>query len=325
MINFVIIGGGWRAEFYLRIAKALPDIFSVSAICVRNTERAAEIAHKYNVKTVASVEEVLREPFDFIVNCINKNEISSMAVQLADMGYYVLCETPIMNQPESKHCYDRIQVAEQFHKKGRYQAIKKLIDSGIIGEINHIHMSVAHDYHAMSLMRFFLQDDNKPKLLSDLTLQDRMVKTNGRVGVLEHKKLENAAQTIKVFRFNKATVVYDFNPEQYFSPIRKDRLLIRGAKGEIEDNVVRYLNDNSEPISSNISFTSAGLLDGFYCNKITFENQVLYSYPFHSARLSEEEMAIAECLRGMKDFVQSGEALYSYERAYHDYAYFMNK
>ena len=47
MINYVIIGGGWRAEFYLRIAKAIPEKFNVSAICVRNPERRQYIAEKF--------------------------------------------------------------------------------------------------------------------------------------------------------------------------------------------------------------------------------------------------------------------------------------
>ena len=43
MINFVIIGAGWRSEFYLRIAKALPEVFNVSAIYIRNKESAEAI------------------------------------------------------------------------------------------------------------------------------------------------------------------------------------------------------------------------------------------------------------------------------------------
>ena len=93
MINYVIIGGGWRAEFYLRIAKAIPEKFNVSAICVRNPERRQYIAEKFNVKVFSSIEESLREHFDFIVNCINKENISDLSVTLADMGYYVLSET----------------------------------------------------------------------------------------------------------------------------------------------------------------------------------------------------------------------------------------
>jgi len=60
MINFIIIGGGWRAEFYLRIAKALPEKFNVSAICVRNHERANYIRDYFNVNVVSSIEEAFR-------------------------------------------------------------------------------------------------------------------------------------------------------------------------------------------------------------------------------------------------------------------------
>ena len=137
MTNFVIIGGGWRAEFYLRIAEALPDTFCVSAVCVRNPERAEYILKKFNVKVVNSVEEILNESFDFIVNCINKEHISDLSIELADRGYYVLSETPVIKKPEEGHCYKKIQIAEQFHLKGTYHVIKKIIDSGIIGMIKY--------------------------------------------------------------------------------------------------------------------------------------------------------------------------------------------
>ena len=96
MINFIIIGGGWRSEFYLRIAKMLPEVFSANAICVRNPKRAKYLSNEFNIKTVSTIDEDLKEPFNFIVNCINKDDISDLSVELADKGYYVLSETPIM-------------------------------------------------------------------------------------------------------------------------------------------------------------------------------------------------------------------------------------
>lgn len=320
MINFVVIGGGWRAEFYLRIARSLPHMFNVSAICVRNPERADYISAKYSVKVLGTVDEILNEPFDFIVNCINKEDISDLSTELADCGYYVLSETPIIKSPVSGHSYDRIQVAEQFHLKGSYQAIKKIIDSGIIGTVGHINISVAHDYHAMSLVRFFLDDYAGPELLGDFSLDDSMLVTNGRSGELDVKKTDIKTQKIRIYKFRNATVIYDHNTEQYFSPIRKDRLLIRGTRGEIENSHVRYFNSNNEPVHSDIRLNTAGLLDGFCNDKITFEDKVLYTFPFKEARLSEEETAIARCLMGMSEYIKTGKQLYSYERAYEDYA-----
>ena len=322
MINFVIIGGGWRAEFYLRIAKAIPEKFHVSAICVRNPGRRQYITEKFNVKALNSIEECLQEPFDFIVNCINKEDISDLSVELADMGYYVLSETPVIKKPEQGHCYEKIQVAEQFHLKGTYQALKKIIGAGVIGDVNHIQLSVAHDYHAMSLLWFLLDDCEKPNLISSHILDDKMLRTHGRIGEFAEKIEEITHQQIKMYQFKNATAIYDYNIEQYFSPIRKDRILIRGTKGEIENTQVRYLNSDNKAVCCDIKTVMAGLLDGFYYDKITFEDKILFEFPFKEARLSEEEIAIAQCLIDMNNYIKTGKELYSYKRAYEDYIYF---
>ena len=67
MINYVVIGSGWRAEFYLRIAKLVPEVFCVTAMCVRNDEKAKYFENKYGVKTFRTVEETLKEKSDFAV------------------------------------------------------------------------------------------------------------------------------------------------------------------------------------------------------------------------------------------------------------------
>ena len=322
MINFVIIGSGWRAEFYLRIAKALPEKFHISAICVRNPECMKRITEKFHVKVLSTIEECLQETFDFIVNCINKEDISDLSVELADRGYYVLSETPVIKKPEQGHCYEKIQVAEQFHLKGTYQAFKKIIDTEVIGNVNHIQLSVAHDYHAMSLFRFLLDDYEKPDLISSHILDDKMVRTHGRIGEFAEKTEAVTQQQIKVYQFKNATAIYDYNIEQYFSPIRKDHILIRGTKGEIENDQVRYLNSDNKAVCSGIKTVMSGLLDGFYYDKITFEDKILFEFPFKGARLTEEETAIAECLVKMSEYIKNGKEYYSYNSAFEDYNFF---
>ncbi|RYG23273.1 gfo/Idh/MocA family oxidoreductase, partial [bacterium] len=43
MTRFAIVGAGWRTEFFLRIAKALPDQFEVTKVLVRSDEKAKAI------------------------------------------------------------------------------------------------------------------------------------------------------------------------------------------------------------------------------------------------------------------------------------------
>ena len=58
-ITFGIIGGGWRADFFLKIAQELPDRFRVSAMMVRNAEKGAEIEQRWNVPTYRTFDETL--------------------------------------------------------------------------------------------------------------------------------------------------------------------------------------------------------------------------------------------------------------------------
>ncbi len=335
-ITYSIIGAGWRSEFYLRIAKLIPDKFCVACICTRNEERAKEIAKRFDVKIVRTIDELKTIPCDFIVNCINKNDISELSFKLAEEGFAVLAETPACVSREHADCLlkrykdnYKIQVAEQFHLKPMYQAIKRIIDKGIIGEPYFVNMSVAHDYHGMSLIRFFLNTDTEPicntspvKFL-DYGCASPILHTHFRNGELENKEIKTSEHTIKVFGFIGKTAIYDFEPEQYFSPIRTDRLLIRGDRGEIENDIIRYFNKNNEFVESKIVQHKSGNLDGLYSGNITFENKVIYKSQFGDARITDEETAIAEVLIKMKEYVECGKQFYSFKRAVEDAVYFI--
>ncbi len=41
--SFAIVGAGWRAAFFLRIARALPGRFAVTGMVVRDPERAQQM------------------------------------------------------------------------------------------------------------------------------------------------------------------------------------------------------------------------------------------------------------------------------------------
>lgn len=322
MIKFVIAGGGWRSEFYLRIAQALPKEFSVAGIYIRNNDRRAYIEQKYNVKTFSSLDDLLNEDFDFVVNCISYSYVSDFAIELADKGYFVLSETPALKAPIGSHAYEKIQVAEQYHQKGTYQAIKKLIDTDTIGDVHYINISVGHDYHAMSMMRFLFSDYEKPQKLCDFNLTDPMIISHSRGGESTEKPIRNTSNRVMIFSFGSKTAIYDYNSEQYFSPIRRDRLLIRGTKGEICNNTVRFFNSEGKLTEGEIVLKTSGLLEGFYNDRIVFFDRVLYDFPYKNARLSEEECAVMQCLIGMKNYIDTGEEFYSYQKAYEDFHFF---
>lgn len=333
MIKYGIVGAGWRSEFYLRIAALMPDSFKVSGIYIRNTQKQKEFASKYNVNICSSLEELLKTDYDFIVSCVNKTGICDTVRELAGKNIPLLTETPIGTSLKEidDFLYEikpdwRVQVAEQFHFMPRNAAIKRVIESGILGEITQVQLSCCHDYHAASLIRFFLGTGNEIPEASSFTLPDKVNRYNSRAGLLSEPETVTAEEKFVVLRFKEKTAIYDFNYEQYFSDIRRSRILIRGTNGEILNDECTYLKYGF-PHSFRLQRNSYGAnesLDGFTLVNITAEGKVLYENPFKSARLSDEEIAIATCLLKMKKYLETGIPFYSLKEAALDSKIFLS-
>lgn len=317
MIKYAIIGAGWRSEFYLKIAALLPNEFSVSGIYIRNSEKQKEFAKKYNVKICGTLDGLLKTDFDFIVSCVNKDGISDMIKTLTALDIPVLTETPVTDGTLG----GRVQVAEQFHFMPRNQAYKKIIDSGILGEVHSVRLSCCHDYHAASLIRFFLDTGFEKPEITSISLIDPVTRYNSRTGYITPAVIKEE-EKIKIFKFKDKTAVYDFSFEQYFSDIRSSQINIRGTNGEIVNNTCSYLKDGV-PQRFEIYRNTYGVeesLDGMCLFNITGGGEVLYTNPFPLARLSDEEIAIATCLVKMKAYIKTGEAFYSLKDAEFDCA-----
>ena len=332
MIKYGIIGAGWRSEFYLRIAALMPDTFKVSGIYIRNPEKQVEFAEKYNVKIVTSLDELLNTDFDFIVSCVNKAGICDTVRELANKNIPVLTETPIGTSvseiddflAEIKPEW-RVQVAEQFHFMPRNAAIKSIIESSILGEITQVQLSCCHDYHAASLIKFFLGTGDEMPETSSFTLPDSVNRYNSRAGLLNEPETVTSEEKFVVLRFKDKTAIYDFNYEQYFSDIRRSRILIRGTNGEILNDECTYLKDGL-PHSFTLKRNSYGTnesLDGYTLVNITAEGMVLYENPFKGARLSDEEIAIATCILNMKKYLETGLPFYTLIEAANDSKMFL--
>ena len=58
-IEFAIVGAGWRAEFFLRIARTLPDRFRIAGMAVRNGERGKAVEAAWGVSTFCDIDGLL--------------------------------------------------------------------------------------------------------------------------------------------------------------------------------------------------------------------------------------------------------------------------
>ena len=57
--RFAIVGGGWRAEFYLRVAAAIPERFGVSGVLARDATKRAALGSAFSVATPSTLDDLL--------------------------------------------------------------------------------------------------------------------------------------------------------------------------------------------------------------------------------------------------------------------------
>ena len=284
----------------------------------------AEFGEKYDINIYKTLDEMLDTNPDFVVSCVNKAGMCDQIELLCQKGVAVLSETPVGDCDEQADLFLskvkpewRVQVAEQFHLQPLHQAIKAVIDQGVIGEVSHVHLSCCHDYHAVSLIRTFLGVEDVIPAVKSVEFNQPLTIYNGRGGVMDKPFEKESTHTLSFMDFGGKTALYDFVKEQYFSDIRRTRIAIQGTKGEIVDGVCTYLEGNI-PCRfelDSIRRGAEGNLDGMYLDCITAKGNMLYKNPFGKARLTDEEFAIATCLVKMDEYLKTGKEFYSVGKA----------
>lgn len=92
-IRFGLIGSGWRAEFYIRIAKALPEMFDLAAVMIRGKEKGEAFSEKFGVKVVNTLDELVEKEPEFVVMAIKRGIVTENLITLFKRGIPVLTET----------------------------------------------------------------------------------------------------------------------------------------------------------------------------------------------------------------------------------------
>ena len=327
-IDFGIVGAGWRAEFFLRIAAALPDRFRVAGLVRGTSTRAQEVGERFGVPVFASVAQLIDAARPaFVVTSVPRDVNAAIIRQVLDRNTAVLSETPPAPSVESLNALWRevggapVQVAEQYHLQPHHAARLRLAASGKLGPISQAQVSVAHDYHGVSLMRRFLGITFEDATVATHRFQSPLVEGPDRYGGPAREMLKTSSQDISLFDFGDRLGVLDFSGDQYFSWVRGQRLLVRGERGEIIDLTATYLRDFKTPIRLDLVRHEGGAngnLEGKYLKGIQAGEEWVYENPLAPATLSDDEIAVGTCLLKMAHYVESGEQFYPLAEACQD-------
>lgn len=327
--RFVIIGYGWRADFYYRIAKMLPERFEICAGVLRTAERAKEVAEREHVFATSDLKEALSTKPDFAVLCVPRNIVKDYLIRLTEEKIPVLCETPPGKDiaeltalwEETEKRGGRIQVVEQYFLQPYYAAVQKIIEAGYLGEISSVMLSALHGYHAISIYRKFLGIKYENCVIQGQRFSSSVTATNGRGGFVTDGSVIREERDWASLSFeNGKTALFDFEGEQYFSLIRERHWNIRGLRGEINDMNVRFLNDRNLLVEQSLKRMDVGINNNSEWSHygILFLDRQVYENPYYPARMNDDEIAVASCLSAMKEYVETGKEFYPLREALQD-------
>ncbi|HEY3330686.1 MAG TPA: Gfo/Idh/MocA family oxidoreductase [Capsulimonadaceae bacterium] len=331
-IKFAIVGAGWRSDFYLRVAKALPERFAVTGVLMRNAEKADAVREAWGVPAfVGTLDDLLRDKPSFVVTSVPWPVNPGLLSELAERKIPALSETPpapdvaqMLALWDKVGATARIQIAEQYPFQPLHAARIALAASGKLGTISHAYVSAAHGYHGVALIRRLLGVGLEPVAINAQKLVSDIIAGPGRNGPPAEEQTVRSEQVIATLRFEGGqSAVFDFTGDQYFSWIRSARILVRGDRGEINNVDVRYLQDFGTPIQTTLVRRDAGQignLEGYHHIGYMAGDSWVYRNPVAPGRLSDDEIAIADSLLRMGEYAAGGPGFYNLADGFHDHA-----
>jgi predicted dehydrogenase len=330
--RFAIVGAGWRTEFFLRIVAALPERFRLEGLVVRDAEKGRRVEEQWGHPTCRTVPELLaRVRPEFMVASVAYGANYEVNRALLETGLPVLSETPpAATLEEMQQLWEavtsrgaRFQVAEQFTRQPHHAARLAAVRQGRIGLVHKAYVSVCHGYHGTSLIRHFLNVGFAEARIVGISFTDRVLDPGGREGPPDAPVVKEHGQQIALLDFGGGRqAVFDFVGVQYFCPIRNQRVTIRGERGEVIDQILYTQSDRGEPITLPFHRHMAGPngnLEGHYLKGIQLGETWVYRNPTAPARLSDEEIAMADVLQGMGEYVRGGPEVYPLAEAMQDH------
>jgi predicted dehydrogenase len=329
-IRFALVGSGWRAGFFQRVAAALPDLFDLTGLLTRDPETGDAVARDWGTASHRTLDGLLAAKPKFVVVSVPWPITPVLLRELTDRGVPALAETPPAPDLDGLKALEplakagaRIQVAEQYQFQPMHAARIAVARSGRLGTVTQAQVSSCHGYHGIDLIRRLLRDDEPaPVTITARSFASPLVKGPDRSGPPTTETIIQSEQVIAQFDFGDRLGVLDFTDDQYFAWIRSPRHLVRGERGEINGTTVRYLADFQTPITLEFTRHDAGRdgdLSGYHHVGITLGAEWLSRNEFAPGRLADDEIAIATCLQRMAEYIDGGPDFCSLADGVHDH------
>lgn len=329
LVRFAIVGGGFRSHFFLRVARALQQRFTCIGMAVRNPDQARLFKDTWGVPVHPDLDGLIAagRP-DFVILSVAKDATPGLIAEVTRAGLPVLAETPpaptlqgLLDLWQRVKAGARIQVAEQYPLQPVNAARIALARSGLLGTVSEVQLAVTHDYHAMALLRQMLGVSFEPVRISARDFTTRVMRGPGRGGPPTEPIIDEERQLFAYLDVAGKLGVYEFTHGQVRSWIRAGRVLIRGERGELNNDEVRYMRDFRTSVRLDLQRIDTGQASNpetYYHRGFMAGETWLYENPWPGVAMGDDEIAGASLMAKMADYCGGGSEPYPFAQGAQD-------
>ena len=331
--TFGIVGSGWRSDFFQRVAQAAPDRLRVAGVVTRSAEKGEAVTAAWGTPTYRTAADLVRaQRPHFVIASVPWPAMPDVVRELVDLGVPAMAETPPAPDLDGLRSLwadvggrGSVSVAEQYMLMPGHAARLAVVRDGVIGTPTSVEVSSTHLYHAVSMIRTFLDAGLDDAVVGArqfaAPLLDPLSPSGWNPAATERPR----TTTIATIDFGAGRMgLYDFVDNQWWNPVRARRLVVRGSVGEIVDDAVVRLLEPTVPVTSRLEYRRTGVdmnLEGNDVVHVTFDGQVVYRNPWVGTRLSEDDIAVASILGAQGAFARGeGRNPYGLAEACQDHA-----
>jgi predicted dehydrogenase len=211
----------------------------------------------------------------------------------------------------------KIVCCEQYHRYPILAAGLEAVRRGAIGTPRSACISLAHDYHAASLLRRALMIGRERYEMRGSRQVSPAVNTDSRYGaILDGSVTEEVRDRVLIDYESGKTAIYDFAPLQYRSYIRARHFTVRGDRGEWSDTTVYGLDGQNAPFRKALM---PEIPERYRCLDTQYLRDLRKTWrPELFLDTLQDEYAIATILLDMGDYLRGGESPYPLWEAVED-------
>ena len=266
-LPFALVGHGWRADFFLRLAAVMPERFACTGVVTRRARCGEAIERRWGVRTFRSIDacsppatpslssprfpgqptrtsSARSSPTTWPSSPRPRRPPTSRASAAcgATSARAGSCRSPSSTVPP------RARRPRPDRRRGR------------LGAVTSAWLSWTHGYHAVAVLRLAAARRGRARDRPDV---ERRRPTRAGAGPLRPARRRpstcSARHTVATLQFPAGIGTYDFTDGQWFHPLRRRHVIVRGSRGEVVGTSVVWATGDGRPLEAPLVRRQTGL------------------------------------------------------------------